>query len=192
MMATSVDRIRMRLRFRRTIHPRTLHDRVRSCVYPRLTAGSLLRQMKPMPPEPIQRVSRLAPLPEIHARIDAVAAPVAVCEVEVSQAYGRILAADASVAASVPRRPLALRDGFAVDSERVSDARPYAPVPLEPAPAWVECGDPMPDGSDAVLAPDAVTLAGGMAEAHGAAAPGDHVLPAGADAEAGRVLRRAG
>src|SRR5262249_783371 len=53
-------------------------------------AGSA--QMNAMPPRPNQRVSRLAPLEEVYAFIDAVARPVGPREVAVSQAAGRALA----------------------------------------------------------------------------------------------------
>jgi molybdopterin biosynthesis enzyme len=144
-----------------------------------------------MSPEPIQRISRLAALHEIEARIDATAGPVAPREIDIAEAAGCVLAADAAVDGPLPERAVALRDGWAVAAERVADAGSYASVPLVPAPVWVDSGEPLPAEADAVLAPDAVTLTGGMAEAFAAAAPGDDVLPAGADADA-TPLRRAG
>ena len=145
-----------------------------------------------MPPDPIQRLSRLAPLEEIYARIDALAKPVTLRELPVGQAVGLVLGKDATVSASVPPRAIALCDGFAVASDRVIDAGPYAPVLLEPAPAWIESGDPLPAGADAVLPPDAVASSNGVAEVLAAASPGENVLPAGMDASALAPLRRAG
>ncbi|HKA74719.1 MAG TPA: molybdopterin-binding protein [Xanthobacteraceae bacterium] len=142
-----------------------------------------------MPPETIQRLLRLAPLAEIQARIAAVAPPVPAREIDLADACGRVLAADVAVAAPLPPQALALRDGFAVASHSVTDAGPYAPVPV--APVWVETGAPLPPAADAVLAPDAVTVTDGRAEAVAAAGAGDGVLPAGADADA-TPLRRAG
>src|SRR5215510_6382511 len=142
-----------------------------------------------MPPETIQRLLRLAPLAEIQARIAAVAQPVPAREIDLADACGRVLAADVAVAAPLPPQALALRDGFAVASHSVTDAGPYAPVPV--APVWVETGAPLPPAADAVLAPDAVTVTDGRAEAVAAAGAGDGVLPAGADADA-TPLRRAG
>src|SRR3989442_8579235 len=103
------------------------------------------------PSAPLQRVSRLAPLPEIHALIDAIARPVAPRSMEVAMATGRVLAADVRVPMRVPVAAIALRDGWAVRSELVADAGPYAPAPLVPPPAWVDTGDPLPHDSDAVL-----------------------------------------
>jgi molybdopterin biosynthesis enzyme len=99
-----------------------------------------------------------------------------------------VLAADATVSEARPAAPIALWDGWAVRAEAVADAGPYAPVLLSPAPAWVDTGDPLPHGADAVLPPDAVT----GAEVHASATAGDGVLAAGADASPGIPLRRAG
>ena len=74
----------------------------------------------------------------------------------------------------------------------VADAGPYAPMPLNPVPAWVNAGEALPGGADAVLPGDAVTVNGGMAEAHTSATAGDGVLTAGADASADQLLRPAG
>jgi molybdopterin biosynthesis enzyme len=146
-----------------------------------------------MPPsEPQQLLSRLAPLREALARIDALARPVEPHEIELAAAAGRVLAADVLVDAALPATAVALRDGWAVRAEMVADAGPYAPVPLVPAPVFVAVGAPLPADADAVLPPDAVTLRDGLAEATATVAPGEGVLAAGADAEPGRPLRRAG
>src|SRR5215470_11651169 len=104
---------------------------------------------------PTQLLSRLAPLAEIEARLEAIARPVAPREVSVVQAAGSVLARDAASAAPIPPRALALRDGWA-------------------------------------LAPDAVTVTHGLAEALLPASPGDHVLASGLDADPQRPLRLAG
>jgi molybdopterin molybdotransferase len=142
--------------------------------------------------EPQQLPSRLAPLREVLARIDALAPPVEPREIDLMAAAGRVLAADVAVAAPLPVTAVALRDGWAVRSDRVTDAGPYAPQPLAPAPVFVETGAPLPADADAVLPPDAVTLRGGLAEATATVVPGEGVLAAGADAAPGRPLRRAG
>ena len=139
-----------------------------------------------------QRVTRLATLAEVHARIDAIVQPVAPRQMPVWEAVGHVLGEDAKAAAPAPPHPVALCDGWAVASDRVADAGPYAPMPLDPAPAWVDCGDALPDGTDAVLAPDAVTQTDGLAEALASASPGENVLPAGMDAQAFASLRKAG
>lgn len=139
-----------------------------------------------------QRIMRLAPLAEVHARIDALTQPVAPRKIPVWQAVGRTLGKDVKAVVSAPPHPVALCDGWAVASDHVVDAGPYAPMPLDPAPVWVECGDRLPDGTDAVLAPDAVTQSHGLAEALAPAFPGENVLPAGMDAQPFASLRKAG
>lgn len=143
------------------------------------------------PTEALQRITRLAPLAEVRARIEAVA-PVAPREVSPAAAIGATLAADVAIATAWPPVPTALCDGWAVAADAVCDAGPYAPVPLAPAPPWVETGQTMPPGTDAVLPLDAVSLTKAGAEAHASAVPGLGVLLAGEDAEAGGVLRAAG
>lgn len=144
------------------------------------------------PVETLQRIARLAPLTEILARLDTVAAPVTPREIEPAAAVGATLASAAVAPADRPPVATALRDGWAVASELVLDAGPYAPAPLTPPPVWVETGQPMPAGTDAVLPVDAVTVTKAGAEAHATAAPGEGVLPRAADAAKGSELRRAG
>jgi molybdopterin molybdotransferase len=143
-------------------------------------------------PAPIQRVSRLVPLREVEARIDAIAGPVAAREINLETALGLVLAADVTVRAPAPPATIALTDGWAVNSDLVADAGPYGPVPLVPPPAWVEVGEPLPATADAVLPPDAVVTMAGLAEAHASTTAGDGALAAGADADLRTPLRRAG
>lgn len=143
------------------------------------------------PTETLQRLSRLAPLAEIFARIGTFA-PAGTRAADPAAAVGATLASDAVAPAALPAVTVALRDGWAVAAERVSDAGPYAPAPLNPPPAWVETGQPVPAGCDAVLPVDAVTITRAGAEALASAAPGEGVMLAGSDAAAGMVLRRAG
>jgi molybdopterin molybdotransferase len=144
------------------------------------------------PTETLQRIARLAPLAELMARLEAVAAPVAPRNVELAAAVGATLAADVAAPADLPAAPTAIRDGWAVASEMVLDASSYAPVPLNPPPAWIETGGAMPVGMDAILPVDAVNVGHAGAEALASVAPGEGVLFPGADAARGAVLRRAG
>jgi molybdopterin biosynthesis enzyme len=159
-----------------------------------LTGLPPLRQEQAMIPqgERAQRIMRLKPLAEVFREIDALAKPVAPREMGSSAAAGRVLAADVAASSSLPRKAIALRDGWAVRAELVADAGPSAPMPLSPAPPWVEVGEPLPEGADAVLPPDAVNVVGDKMEAIAAVSPGEGVLAVGADAEQGRVLRCAG
>jgi molybdopterin molybdotransferase len=143
-----------------------------------------------MSPYQPQRVARLAPLPEIYAWLRTIA-PVAPRSIEVQAAAGRVPAVDAVAPAPVPASSVALRDGWAVRSDEVMDASPYAPLPLAPAPPWVEAGDPLPHPADAVLAPDDVAVTGNSAEAVASAVASADVLGPGEDAGFGCVLRHA-
>jgi molybdopterin molybdotransferase len=135
-----------------------------------------------------QRISSLTPIGDVLARVEALVHPIASRELALADAEGRVLADDVGVAAAWPAAPAALWDGWAVRAEAVADAGPYAPVLLQPPPAWVDAGAPMPRDTDTVLPPDAVT----GAEVHAATTAGDGVLGAGADAAPGKPLRLAG
>jgi molybdopterin biosynthesis enzyme len=137
-----------------------------------------------------QRIARLASLAQIHAAVDRLVSPVGAQRIEARLAKARILAADVTAAAACPPAAVALRDGWAVRADLVADAGPYSPVPL--VPDWVEAGDPLPAGTDAVLPPDALTPSAAAPEVIAPAAPGEGVLPAAADAAPGRVLRGVG
>lgn len=140
-------------------------------------------------PDTPQRIARLTPLPEVHAAVERLAMPVAARGVDLAIAAGRVLAADVVALGPGLTAAVALRDGWAVRSDLVADAGPYAPVPV--SAAWVEVGDPLPADTDAVLAPDAVTSARGVQEAAASAAPGEGALRAFEGGE-GRPLRHAG
>jgi molybdopterin molybdotransferase len=139
-----------------------------------------------------QRIAKFTPLAEACAKIDALAAPVQACEVLLDSALGKFLAAPALAPETLPPRAIALRDGWAVRADTVLDAGPYAPAPLSVTPSWVEAGDAVPAGMDAILSPDAVVLKEQGAEALANAAPGEGTLPTGADAAKGFALRRSG
>ena len=105
------------------------------------------------------------------ARIEAGVAQVAPCESDLASATGRVLAGDVSVALH-PRQSLALRDGYAVQSEFTADASSYAPVTLASA-IRVDAGVPLPVGADAVAPLDTVTFHDGGAEITAPVAVGD-------------------
>ncbi|MBV8836817.1 MAG: hypothetical protein JO000_09770 [Alphaproteobacteria bacterium] len=136
----------------------------------------------------VQRITALTPIGEVLARVAALARPIAPREMPLADAEGRVLAQPVRVVEPRPAAPIALIDGWAVRADAVADAGPYAPMPLTPPPAWVNVGDVMPSGTDAVLPPDAVTVNGGLAEAHAGATLGDGVLEPGVDAGAGQSL----
>ena len=143
-------------------------------------------------PEAGQRITRLIPLADALSMIEALVRPVKAREADIDAALGRTLAADAVSPRAQPALVLALRDGLAVRSDETTDAGSYAPALLSAVPQRVELGQPLPPGADAVAPIEAVAVRGKVAEALASVAPGEGVLPAGADAEAGKLLRRAG
>lgn len=143
-------------------------------------------------PEFNQRIARLTPWPEALAALDGLAAPVCPRETIVSAAADCIAACDVRIQAALPGYATARRDGWAVRADLVADAGPYAPVPLLPRPRWVESGDALPVGCDAVLPADAVAISDAGCEAVAAVAPGEGVAAAGYDATPDAPLLRAG
>ncbi len=138
---------------------------------------------------PAQRLGALTPLSDMLAVIERIAA-VPARQMEVARAQGLVLAEDVIAPARRPPAPLALLDGWAVDSERVRDAGPYAPVALQPH--RVEAFAAMPADTDAVAPLDAILAQGGSMQMVMPVAPGDGVLQPGAEVEAGAVLAPAG
>jgi molybdenum cofactor synthesis domain-containing protein len=117
--------------------------------------------------------------------------PVAPVPRPSAESPGLPLAADLLLPQALPARSIAARDGWAVSAAETSGASAYAPAPLAEA-AWVEAGDTLPAGADAVLQsfeaegrePQLMALAEAVA--------GDGIHPAGADAAPAHPLRRAG
>jgi molybdopterin molybdotransferase len=139
----------------------------------------------------IQRISRLTPLSAVLALIEAKVVPITPRTSPTVFTCGHTLAEDV-VVTERPPQPIALRDGFAVETAAIRDASSYAPVALRAPSCRIEVGEPLPAATDAVLPIDAVIFRGDQSEAIAAAAPGDGVLAAGGDASPATPLRRAG
>jgi molybdopterin biosynthesis enzyme len=144
------------------------------------------------PQSEVQRIGRLMPLADALACIDRLVKPVAPRRIKLGEAVGLTLAEPIANRYAHPGSAIALRDGVAVDSAATLDASSYAPAPLAGAPAFVDVGDPLPAGADAVAPLDAVELRERTAQVLSSFAPGDGVLPQGGDAAPGDVLGRAG
>jgi molybdopterin biosynthesis enzyme len=139
-----------------------------------------------------QRIGRLAPLDEVFAAIDEGVRPVRSRMLSAAEALGCVLAVEVIAPHARPAVAVADRDGWAVCAELVADAGAYAPVLLARAPAWVESGAYLPEGCDAVLAPDALVARADGADVMAPATPGEGVRPSGSDAVIGTVLFSAG
>jgi len=144
-------------------------------------------------PDTSQIIARLTPLADVLAAIDLRVKPVAPRTVDVAQALGRVLAADAMVPAR-PNVALALLDGWAMRADDTLGAGHYAPASLLNAPQRIEVGQPLPPDTDSVAPFDAVNVkfGNGHAEALVTVNPGEGVLPAGGDCDPAIPLRRAG
>lgn len=138
-----------------------------------------------------QHIAKLTPLHEALAALDTLVRVVKPREIDARDALGAVVAADV-VAGPLPVRAMALRDGFAVQAADLDGAGGYAPIPLSSVPPSVEAGDELPQGMDAVVAPAAVVVAGGHAEAVAPVAPGEGVIPARSESDPARPLREAG
>jgi molybdopterin biosynthesis enzyme len=142
-----------------------------------------------MPSEPYasQKIAKLTPLDGVFRKLDALATPVAARAVALARAGHLVLAEDVRLAAARPARAIALQDGYAVSSKDVTDAGPYTPMTAKTA--WIEAGEVLPEGFDAILAPDAVNEGG---EAMESAVPGEGVWPEAADGQTDSLLAQAG
>ncbi len=137
-----------------------------------------------------QRITRLTPLADVLARIDALVQRVEPREASPRAAIGRVLARDV-IAASRPATATALRDGWAVRADLTTDASAYAPAPV-PGAQQVDAGDLLPAGADAVAPLDAVAVRGGTVEIAAPVAVGEGMLPVGGDTGIGEALLREG
>src|SRR5437764_12101032 len=116
-----------------------------------------------------QRVTQLTPLADVLACIDARVSPVEPRLLDVAAASGGALAKDVLAVRTFPEVPIALVDGWALNSERVADASQYTPVALADAPSWADIGSPLGE-ADTIVPQGAVRLLCGDAEVCVAAA----------------------
>lgn len=139
-----------------------------------------------------QRIARLAPLADVLAWIDANVHAVAPRETNIASAVGCIAAADLKTQHPIPPQPIALRDGYALQSDWTNDASSYAPAPLPQMPVRIDVGVQLPAGTDCVASLEHVAIKGGRAEALAVVAPGEGVLPVGSDFAANQTFVQAG
>jgi molybdopterin biosynthesis enzyme len=138
------------------------------------------------------RFGSLTPLSETLARLLALIQQIKPRSFPIRSAVGRVLAEPLRPPRNVPEHAISLRDGWAIASSATVGASSYSPVPVAGQVAWVENGQPLPGGTDAVLPPDGVSRHGGFTEIVVAVAPGEGVRRAGQDATAHMVLRADG
>lgn len=121
--------------------------------------------------------------------------PLTMEQVPVPAARGRILAEPVFAAHSVPHYHSSAMDGIAVNSDKTVGASLRAPVTLVPEQdfVWVDTGDPLPPGCDAVIMiEDTNETDQGNIEITAPAAPWQHVRAVGEDVVAGELVVAAG
>jgi len=135
---------------------------------------------------------RLVPLGEALAALVSYCTEVAAMRLPVAEACGRVAAAPVVALAAVPDRALALRDGWAVPAQDALGASSYAPCFAAVPPTRVSLGDPLPEGTDAVLPLPFVDARAVPCEILGSVAPFDGARGPGGDFSAGALLIDAG
>lgn len=152
----------------------------------------------------------LAPA-EAWARVLSVwnPAPLPGETVPLSEAHGRVLAADVAAPADSPAFDRSAMDGYAVRAADVAAAADGAParltyagdVPMGAASAvtvapgqavWVATGSMIPDGADGVVMVERTERDGAVVAVSQAVAPGNNVIRRGSDLRAGDVVLAAG
>ncbi|MGU3360073.1 molybdopterin-binding protein [Methylobacterium sp. M6A4_1b] len=128
------------------------------------------------------------PLTEAIRSLTERLAPVAPEAVPLGEVVGGICADDCHAPRAIPEYPTALRDGWAVRGADVVGATPYAPIPIQRQPFWVEAGHRLPDGADTILPLEAIEGPSVVADAP----VGEGVRAAAAEAASGALLVAAG
>src|SRR3954447_14803794 len=115
----------------------------------------------------------LVPVGAALAGMLAARGPINPLTLPITDAVGLVLDQDLIVPGPVPPQPIALRAGYAVASSDLVGASPYSPVPMTGEPPWLESGDALPPGFDAVVPRDAVEMRGPVAEILASCSPGE-------------------
>ena len=110
--------------------------------------------------------------------------------VAVRDALDRVLAGPVKALRSVPAFHAAAMDGIAVKASATFGSLPERPVTLAKGPqaSYVDTGDPLPDGADAVVMVEKVEEAEGGWEVREAVYPWQNVRKVGEDIIAGDIL----
>jgi molybdopterin biosynthesis enzyme len=133
-------------------------------------------------------MTALMPVAEALGPVLASLVPLKPVTLPVADALGRVLAEDVRAPCALPRRPEALRQGFAVASRSTIGAAAQSPVMLATTPMAVTIGDALPEGCDAVVPHDAVSKIGRAFAVTQPATPGEAVRLIGHDVAAGEII----
>ena len=151
-------------------------------------ALAVLQPSRPVPPEDPRPIAFAEVVRTVAASITRLAAT----SVPLSEAEGLRLARPLVATGPIPPHALAVRAGWAVQSDDTVGAGPYSPALLPYPPVVVGAGDVLPAGCDAVLPDDAVISGPLGPECYQPATPGEDVRRTGDDMPGGTVLLDAG
>jgi len=129
------------------------------------------------------------PLDEARRRFDqallasGTAGPIEAEDVPIQQALGRVTAAPVWAAISNPHYHGSAMDGAAVRAEDTLGASEASPIRLKlrSQAIWVDTGDPLPPGMNAVIMVEHIQQLGDEIEIMAPVAPWQHVRPMGED-----------
>ena len=135
---------------------------------------------------------QLRPLAEVQDMMrDLFPRPDRTIRIPVAGATGRVTVTPIHSLLTVPMTDIAARDGFAVVSSETRGASDRDPVPLI-NPCRVNTGNAIPPGYDAVVMIEDITRKDGVWFTGEAAAPGEHIHPAGEEIACGDLILPAG
>jgi len=135
--------------------------------------------------------------------------PLPIETVSISSALGRVVAEDLAARVDSPSADVSLKDGFALQSQDISQAAPQHPITLRrvgnasAGNPWdgkisseevvrILSGAVIPLGANAVLSEEFANWDGSQVFALNDAAPGQNILCRGADVHTGQLLARMG
>ncbi|ACB39780.1 molybdopterin biosynthesis protein [Pyrobaculum neutrophilum] len=149
----------------------------------------------------------LVTLEEASSALLKFAKPLGSEEVDIAEAYGRVLSRDVVAQVDVPPFDRSTVDGYAVVAESTYGASELTPVELKvvgrvEAGGWpnvevrqgeaveVATGAPLPRGANAVVMVEYTQERDGVVKIFRSVAPGENVMSAGSDISAGEVALR--
>lgn len=134
----------------------------------------------------------LTPLAKVREMMRSVfPVPNRTIRVPVAEAAGRITAGPVYSRLTHPIRDISARDGFAIRSRETAGASGTNPVRLTD-PYWVNTGNAIPPGYDAVVMVEDVIAEGDALSTGKAVSPGEHIHPAGSEIREGEMILPAG
>jgi molybdopterin molybdotransferase len=137
-------------------------------------------------------IGTLMPVTQAVALLTALIKPAPAFVLGIRDAANFVLAEPIIAPTAVPPVSIALSEGYAVAASDTVGASSYTPVLLHTPPSMIAAGSALPEGTDAMVPPDALSVEAGFAQITQAVTPGENVRRPGEDARQGAILRAAG